>query len=61
MLEGGCLWTRLTLNTSRLAKEGRFEMVQGGWVMTDEANTHYFAMINQMLDGHEWLHRNIPG
>ena len=45
----------------RLAREGRFEFVQGGWVQTDEANTHYFAMFNEMLDGHDWLKKNIPG
>ncbi|KAL5257794.1 hypothetical protein ACHWQZ_G012658 [Mnemiopsis leidyi] len=43
-----------------LAREGRFEFVQGGWVQTDEANTHYFAMFNEMLDGHDWLKKNIP-
>ena len=35
--------------------------MQGGWVQTDEANTHYFAMFNEMLDGHDWLKKNIPG
>ena len=44
----------------RLAREGRFEFVQGGWVQADEANSHYFALLNQMLDGHEWLQRNLP-
>lgn len=45
---------------ARLAREGRFEFVQGGWVMNDEANTHYFAILNQMMDGHEWLKKNLP-
>lgn len=44
----------------QLAREGRFEFVQGGWVQNDEANTHYFAILNQMLDGHDWLKANIP-
>ena len=30
-------------------------------MQTDEANTHYFAMFNEMLDGHDWLKKNIPG
>ena len=49
------------LHSLRLAQEGRFEFVQGGWVQNDEANTHYFAIFNQMLDGHDWLKKNIPG
>ena len=43
-----------------LASQGRFEFVQGGWVQADESSTHYFALINQMLDGHDWLIANFP-
>ena len=27
--------------------------------MNDEANTNYYAMIDQLIDGHEWLRNNI--
>uniref|UniRef100_A0A0N5C217 Alpha-mannosidase n=1 Tax=Strongyloides papillosus TaxID=174720 RepID=A0A0N5C217_STREA len=39
----------------KLVKDGSIEIVTGGWVMTDEANSHYFAQIMELFEGHEFL------
>ena len=43
------------VNLKKLVDEGRFEILTGGWVMTDEANVDLFSMVDQLVEGHQWL------
>jgi alpha-mannosidase len=52
-------WDQQTNETQaavrQLIADGRFEFVNGGWSMHDEACPHYEDMINNMWVGHQWL------
>ncbi|CAK1583462.1 unnamed protein product [Parnassius mnemosyne] len=42
-----------------LLKSGQIEIVTGGWVMNDEANSHWISIIQQLTTGHQWLFDNL--
>jgi alpha-mannosidase len=46
-------------NFHQLIEEGRFEILTGGWVMTDEANVNIYGMVDQLIEGHEWLRTHL--
>jgi hypothetical protein len=40
----------------RLISNGQLEFVAAGWVMPDEANTHYWILLTQLWEGHQVLY-----
>ena len=50
---------QMKVKMKNLVQSGQLEIVTGGWVMNDEANVHYSAIITQMVEGHEWLLDNL--
>ncbi|XP_014666613.1 PREDICTED: alpha-mannosidase 2x-like [Priapulus caudatus] len=58
------MWWRRATPTMRarfvaLVGSGRLEITGGGWVMPDEAVTHYYSVVDQYIEGHEWLWHNV--
>lgn len=43
----------------RLIRNGQLEVVLGGWVMSDEATTYYPSVIDQLMEGHQWVLENL--
>ena len=56
-------WNEQTAETQNSVKQllasGQLEIVTGGCVMNDEANSFYYAIMEQLILGHEWLKLNL--
>ncbi|XP_062617760.1 alpha-mannosidase 2-like isoform X1 [Saccostrea cucullata] len=49
----------MKVQVRRLIKNGQLEIVSGGWVMPDEASTSYYSIIDQLMEGHQWIMENL--
>lgn len=53
------IYANFNHNYFRYLKSGQLEIVTGGWVMNDEANSHWNSILQQLTVGHQWLIRNL--
>ncbi|KAL1122794.1 hypothetical protein AAG570_003120 [Ranatra chinensis] len=56
-------WSEISSSVKDQVKElvskRQLEFVTGGWVMPDEANSHYYSILEQLIYGHQWLLDNL--
>lgn len=45
----------LRAHLKRAVESGQWEVATGGWVMTDEASPTVAMMLEQLVEGHQWL------
>ena len=45
----------LRADLKRAVEAGQWEVATGGWVMTDEASPTAAMMLEQLVEGHQWL------
>uniref|UniRef100_A0A0N4ZW48 Alpha-mann_mid domain-containing protein n=1 Tax=Parastrongyloides trichosuri TaxID=131310 RepID=A0A0N4ZW48_PARTI len=46
-------------NVKKLLKENKLEIITGGWVMSDEANSHFVSQIIELFEGHEFVKNQL--
>lgn len=43
----------------KLVNRKQLEIVTGGWVMNDEANSHWLSILQQLTEGNLWVKNNL--
>jgi alpha-mannosidase II len=57
-------WWREQNNKTRnelrkLVQSGRFEIALGAWVSADECISHYYAYVDQLIEGYYWIREHL--
>jgi alpha-mannosidase len=39
----------------QLIREGRLEILTGGWVMPDEATVNLYSLVDELIEGRQWV------
>lgn len=42
-----------------MIEEGRLELASGSWVMTDEANAYFPVSVDNIVEGHQFLQKEL--
>ncbi|ODN03448.1 Alpha-mannosidase 2 [Orchesella cincta] len=56
-------WNELSekdkMRVKKIVANRQLEFVTGSWVMPDESSSHYYSVLTQLIEGHQWLFQHL--